>query len=221
LLALGTTDPRPQDGPVLQAAAPSAAPAPAGSVAGQDEASGTPSAATGRTVPGGTGRQGAVDDAAVVAAARESAVDAAKAHRSFRPAGFGEAEAGRAPRAEGRSAGGERLAAISGSPVAHERVASAPSFQQAAAGLPDGGATEEPAQRLARLRRERERLLSELAALRQAVPAQRPPELLLGGDETFELVLDLQAAGRETLGAPAGGYQPASLDRRAPAPHRL
>jgi hypothetical protein len=95
------------------------------------------------------------------------------------------------------------------------------SYRLAAAGRPGAGVGDEAAERLARLRRERAELLAELTALRRAVPPPRPSELLLGGDESFELVLDLQAGGRSGREAPGGGYQPASVERPAPAPHRL
>jgi hypothetical protein len=62
------------------------------------------------------------------------------------------------------------------------------------------------ARRLAELRRERQRLSEQLAAFDAAVPDQRPA-LLLAGDESVELVLDVGAARARQGGG--GGVRPA------------
>jgi hypothetical protein len=69
------------------------------------------------------------------------------------------------------------------------------------------------ARRVAELRRERARLAEQLAALDASVPAERPA-LLLAGDESVELVLDVGAAQAQRGGGtrPAG-YRPDNRPR--------
>ena len=108
------------------------------------------------------------------------------------------------PLAEGVSA-----ETASDGPALHDPLASAPAV---AAELPptvSPGAdffaappSDLPAaERLARLREERERLERRLAAFRSELPPAEPPVVLLGADEGFDLVFDL---GRWAAAPPAG-----------------
>jgi hypothetical protein len=72
--------------------------------------------------------------------------------------------------------------------------------------------------RLARLRSERTLLAARLAELRQALPPEEPPVVLLGGDERFELVFDL---GRAAAPPPAGRARPAGQRPDDLVPRRL
>ena len=72
--------------------------------------------------------------------------------------------------------------------------------------------------RLAGLRRERDRLAGNVAELRQALPPEEPPVVVLGGDDRFELVFDL---GRVTAAPPSGGARPAVHRPDDGVPRRL
>lgn len=63
------------------------------------------------------------------------------------------------------------------------------------------------AERLARLREEREQLERRLAAFRSELPPAEPPVVLLGGEEGFDLVFDL---GRWAAPPPAGAVPAAA-----------
>jgi len=72
--------------------------------------------------------------------------------------------------------------------------------------------------RLAGLRRERDLLAGNVAELRQALPPEEPPVVVLGGDDRFELVFDL---GRVTAAPPSGGARPAVHRPDDGVPRRL
>lgn len=81
------------------------------------------------------------------------------------------------------------------------------------AGRPAGGfeppAALPAAQRLARLRAEREALERRLVAFRRELPPAEPPVVLLGGDEGLELVFDLGRWAAPPAGEAAGAVRPA------------
>jgi hypothetical protein len=69
-------------------------------------------------------------------------------------------------------------------------------------------------ERLAALRREQRQIEDRLAALATlATPGAGAPALLLAGDESVELVLDLDAGARTAPGVRPAAYQPDSIPR--------
>lgn len=69
-------------------------------------------------------------------------------------------------------------------------------------------------ERLAALRREQRQIEDRLAALATlAAPGAGAPALLLAGDESVELVLDLDAGARPAPGVRPAAYQPDSIPR--------
>lgn len=121
------------------------------------------------------------------------------------------ADAGAAPAAEPAAPTPDREPASRG-PVS--RGAEPASAEPAATGP---AATRPAKARLAELRRERQRLLEQLAAL-EALPRQEP-KLLLGGDESVELVLDLGRPDLERGGVRPAAYRPPSDSGGGPRYH--
>lgn len=73
------------------------------------------------------------------------------------------------------------------------------------------------AERLVRLRAEREALERRLVAFRRELPPAEPPVVLLGGDEGLELVFDLgRWAAAPPAGEAAGAVRPAVHSTQGP-----
>jgi hypothetical protein len=112
------------------------------------------------------------------------------------------------PAAEIAAAGAAPAAADAARSVSTRQPASRPAAL-------DAGEREQALRRLAELRREQRQLGQRLTALAALAAPESAPALLLGGDESMELVLDLDA------GAPsAGGVRPASYRPGEPPGHR-
>ena len=123
---------------------------------------------------------------------------------------------------------GEAVAAIAETASARDEVA--PEAPRPRAYVPDGRVVRvrdestDPAlgrderaralERLAALRREQRQIEDRIAALAAlAAPGAGAPALLLAGDESVELVLDLDAGARTAPGVRPAAYQPDSLPR--------
>lgn len=197
---LPAAEPSPaSDDPAIAATPAPDAGSPAAAGSGRTDARGTSEARPATTAPR------LADGLDAVASRTPSAATPFSDRPDLRTAGLSGDEAG-TPLAAAEPPAGSAAGSSPPGGTSGNRLAAAP-----AAGSDDGLSAAERralARRLAELRRERERLAQQLAALDAAVPDRRP-SLVLAGDESVELVLDVGAARQQQGGGGGGSIRPA------------